>query len=116
MVPPLIVLKIKNQKGKVYVPSMGIEITVIDTDPKGLYIVGKNDKGETVCVDSVDCEPIKDNDINKKSDNVPDTVNKINNDIKINSSVTNKINQVNEEDPKGKTKKFGSLLRKNKTK
>ncbi len=119
MVPPLIVLKIKNQKGKVYVPSMEIEITVIDTDSKGLYIVGKDVNGKTVCVDSKDCELIKDSIINDNPTNiVNNSNNNVNNNPK-NTSSTNKppINQTeNIKEEKVKTKKFGSLIKKNKTK
>lgn len=126
MVPPLIVLKIKNQKGKVYVPSMEIEITVIDTDSKGLYIVGKDVNGKTVCVDSKDCELIKDSNINDNPTNIVNNsnnmVNNSNNNVNNNpknTSSTNKppIKQTeNIKEEKVKTKKFGSLIKKNKTK
>jgi hypothetical protein len=122
MVPPLKVLKIKDQKGKVYVPNLGIEITVIDTDPKGLYIVGKNDQGETICVDSIDCELIKDNNIeNNNKDNITNTntntnaITNINNKISNNTNKKEPVNNTNnttDEKNKVKTKKFGSKFRK----
>lgn len=116
MVPPLNVLKIKDQKGKVYVPNLGIEITVIDTDPKGLYIVGKDDQGETICVDSTDCELIKDNNIeNNSMDIVTNTNTNTNiNNNKISNNINKKtpINNTTEDKNKVKTKLFGSKFRK----
>lgn len=120
MVPPLKVLKIKDQKGKVYVPNLGIEITVIDTDPKGLYIVGKDDQGETICVDSIDCELIKGNNIENNNKDIITNAN-----TNINTNINNKIskdtnkkepvnntNNTTDEKNKVKTKKFGSKFRK----
>jgi len=113
MVPPLKVLKIKDQKGKVYVPNLGIEITVINTDPKGLYIVGKNNQGETVCVDSKDCELIKEYNIDNTDDKNINVVNETNDINKIdNSNAINKSNTIKEEKNKVKTKLFSSKFRK----
>lgn len=120
MIAPIKVLKLKEQNGRVYVPSLGIEITVIDTDTKGLYIVGKDDNGKTICADSAECELIKnDNEINNDvtTEEKKEKVNiKTNITTNTNTKTNTYVDSKNKEKAKTKNKKSGSFFSKKKTK